>query len=273
MVFAREIGAVAKKEILDNIRSKWVVVLSFIFALLTVVVSYFGSLGSDWQSLDLTIAGMMSLVEFLVSIIGLMLGYAAINGEMESGELLGVLALPLKRLELLLGKFFGLGVVLSSSVLIGFGIGGLIIALNVSGSVDWLMFLGFIGSSVLYGLVFLALALLWSVVLRRRSASMGLSVFTWFFFTMIWGIIVLGILMGEMLSSSSFQMPDWYFVVNLLNPMQVYVSLVSLVVPGAAAQSSVVPEWYSSGLLVVVLVVWIVGCLSLAIWRFNRRDV
>jgi len=273
MSFGHEVVAVARKEILDNIRSKWVLVLSFIFALLTVVVSYYGSLGSDWQSLDLTIAGMMSLVEFLVSIIGLMLGYAAINGEVESGELLGVLALPLRRLELLLGKFAGLGVVLSSSVLIGFGVGGLIIALNVSGSVDWLMFLGFIFSSVLYGLVFLALSLLWSALLRRRSASMGLSVFSWFFFTMIWGIIILGILMGEMLNSSSFSMPDWYFVVNLLNPMQVYVSLVSLIVPSAAAEMSVVPEWYSAPLLVLVLCVWIVGCLSLAMWRFDRRDV
>ncbi len=68
-------------------------------------------------------------------------------------------------------------------------------------------------------------------------------------------------------------MPDWYFAVNLRNPMQVYVSLVSLIVPSAAAEMSVVPEWYSAPLLVLVLCVWIVGCLSLAMWRFDRRDV
>ena len=37
---------IAKKEILDNVRNKWVIILTIIFASLTLVVSYFGSIFS-----------------------------------------------------------------------------------------------------------------------------------------------------------------------------------------------------------------------------------
>ena len=63
---------IIKKEILDNIRNKWIIILSIIFALLTLVTSYFGSIFSTgWQDLGGTINGMMSLVQLLVPIIAL----------------------------------------------------------------------------------------------------------------------------------------------------------------------------------------------------------
>ncbi|GAG19406.1 unnamed protein product, partial [marine sediment metagenome] len=128
------IFSIAKKEILDNVRNKWIIILTIIFASLTLVVSYFGSIFSQgWQDFGVTISGMMSLVQFLIPIIGLMLGYAAIIGEIEKGSMSSLLSLPADRLEILLGKFFGLGGILSFTTFIGFGVAGIIIAANVSG--------------------------------------------------------------------------------------------------------------------------------------------
>ena len=59
----KTIYAIAKKEFLDNYRNKWIIALTIIFLLLTLVISYFGTLGNEgWADLDVTIGGMMILV-------------------------------------------------------------------------------------------------------------------------------------------------------------------------------------------------------------------
>ena len=121
--------SIAKKEIMDNIRNKWIILVSVMFAILTIVVSYFGSMQSQgWQDLGLTISGMATLVTFLVPIIALMLAYATIIGEIERGSMNSLLSLSINRYEIVIGKFLGLGGVLCFTILVGFGTAGLIIA-------------------------------------------------------------------------------------------------------------------------------------------------
>jgi len=62
-----------------------------IFIFFTFVITYFASL--------------VSLAIYLVPLISLILGYDAIVGERERGSLDLLLALPITRLELLLGKY------------------------------------------------------------------------------------------------------------------------------------------------------------------------
>jgi ABC-type transport system involved in multi-copper enzyme maturation permease subunit len=33
------------------------------------------------------------------------------------------------------------------------------------------------------------------------------------------------------------------------------------------------PSWYSSGLLIGVLLAWIIVFFALAVWRFQRKDI
>ncbi|UCF13262.1 MAG: ABC transporter permease subunit [Thermoplasmatales archaeon] len=123
---------ITKKEIMDNVRNKWIILISVLFASLTLLVSYAGSIYSQgWQDLGLTVSGMSSLVQFLISIIGLMLGYAAIVGEIERGSMSSLLTLPTTRNEVLFGKFLGLGSVLTFTIVVGFGIAGIVIGINV----------------------------------------------------------------------------------------------------------------------------------------------
>ena len=193
---AQVMFSIAKKEILDNIRNKWIIILSIIFALLTIVVSYFGSLFSQgWQDLGLTIAGMLSLVEFLIPIIALMLGYAAIIGEIERGSMSSLLALPTLRLEVVVGKFIGLACVLTVTICVGFGVAGVIIAAMVT-EVNYVEYLVFIVATLLLGLVFLSLALFFSTVFKKRSTAMGGAVLLWFVFNMILPIIMSGLLVS-----------------------------------------------------------------------------
>ncbi|MCD6448011.1 MAG: ABC transporter permease, partial [Thermoplasmata archaeon] len=174
-----EIIAVAKKEIMDNWRNKWIIATSAIFAILTLVISYFGSMRSvGWQDLEATIVGMINLVTLLIPIIGLMLGYASIVGEKERGSLELILSYPVKREEILAGKFIGLSAVMALANFVGFGVAGIVIGINVKG-VEWGDYFIFILASILLGMVFIAIAMLMSCAFSKRSTAMGGAIFTW----------------------------------------------------------------------------------------------
>ena len=274
--------SIAKKEIMDNIRNKWIIIVSVMFIILTLVVSYFGSLGSNgWQDLGLTISGMTSLVTYLVSIIAFMLGYATIIGEIERGSMSSLLSLSTTRFEIIVGKFLGLASVLCFSILVGFGVGGLVIAVNVSNAnmVDYLVFLG---ATMLFGLVFLSVAMFFSTVFAKRSTAMGGAIFLWFLFNIILPIVFVGLLatsvdFSQLVQGKAIVAPTWYHVIQFLNPNSVYSALITAAVGPVSSMSTAslipVPSWYSSGLLVGVLLVWIIVFFLLAIWRFKRKDV
>jgi Cu-processing system permease protein len=271
------IFTISKKELLDNVRNKWIIVLIIIFSSLTLVVSYFGSIFTEgWQDLGITIQGMMSLVQLLIPIIALMLGYAAIIGDIEKGSMSSLLSLPVTRLEILLGKFIGLGGLLSITIIIGFGFAGIIIGLNVS-DVEYLDYIIFIFATILIGLVFLMLALFLSTIFKKRSTSMGGAIFLWFLFNIILPIVFIGILVASSdIINVLDNAPDWYHVLNLFNPLQVYSILVTLNVGPALSMDTIsitYPEYYSNILMTSILICWIIFFMILSYWRFNKRDI
>lgn len=273
---------IAKKEIMDNIRNKWIIILSFIFALLTLVISYFGSIySSGWQDLNGTVVGMMSLVQLLVPIIALILGYATIIGEIEKGSMSALLSHSISRFEIVIGKFLGLGCILSLSIIIGFGIAGIIISINVS-DVNFLNYLIFIFSTILIGLVFLSISIFFSTIFKKRTTAIGGAIFLWFLFNMILPIVFFGILAANVglenitaIGLGEQQPPSWYYIVTLLNPIDVYSTLnvlaLGITLPNLTISSY--PEFFSSYLMAFLLILWITIFQILAFWRFKKADI
>jgi len=240
-MFSTILISIAKKEVLDNIRNKWIILITILFASLTLLVSYAGSLFSEgWQDLQVTVGGMSALVQILISIIGLMLGYAAIVGEVERGSMGSLLSMPTERLEILLGKLIGLGSVLTITILIGFGIAGIVIGWNVP-DVNYGEYLIFIGASILIGLVFLSIGLFLSCIFKKRSTAMGGAIFVWFLFSIIWQFIMVAIIIatGVIENFESISIPDWYFGLQTINPLQSYSMLVSINVGTAPNQQDI----------------------------------
>ena len=275
----RSIIFIGKKEIMDNIRNKWIIFMTILFASLTLIISYFGSLGSGWQSLAATISGMMSLVQFLIPIIALMLSYAAIVGEIERGSMSAFLALPVKRFEIILGKFIGLSTVLALSLLAGFGIAGIIIGLNL-GEFNFGEYFVFLLSSILLGMVFVCLGLFASSFFKRRSTSMGMAVFFWFFFTMIWSIVTIGLVTvtaEDLTSIFSDGLPDWYFAIEMINPLSAFNGLVSIDIESVTNTNQQFigsyPDFYSTPILTMILLIWLFVFMILSILIFKKRDL
>ncbi len=274
----KSIYAIAKKEFLDNYRNKWIIAITIIFLILTLVISYFGVLGSEgWTDLTATISGMMFLVQWLIPIIALMLGYASIVGEKEKGSLSLLLSYPVERGEVIAGKFIGLGSVLALSILIGFGGAGLIIALNVSG-IQWGEYLIFIASAILLGLVYISLAMLFSTVCNKRSTALGGSIFLWFLFAMIWGVILVGIVIAnygiDTLSNEDWTAPTWYYIISMINPISSFQLLVSLNIASISTEMpGVLPTFYTTPIIATVLILWILIPLIVAYILFQRKDL
>lgn len=267
---------IAKKEIMDCIRNFWIITITAIFVLLTLIESYFGSVFSTgWHDFGATISFMMLSVEWIVPILAFMLGYAAIIGEIERGSMSALLSMPINRVEIVFGKFLGLGGVLSLSILLGFGSAGAIIGIMIPNA-NYGEYLSFILSTVLYGIVYLSVAIFFSTLFKKRSTALGGAIFLWFFFNMILPLVLLGIAVaGKALPDIiNGYAPDWYYVLQLINPTSVYSALVSLNV-GLDLMGTVekYPAFYTTELLVTVLIIWITVFLILTLWRFRRKDI
>ena len=150
---------VAKKEFLDNVRNRWVILLTIIFILIIIVFSFLagGQTGEEsvLGGMEQTVVGLLTINSFIIPIIAIILGFSTISGEAESGSLSVVLSYPISRLEVLIGKFLGLSSVLIFSILLGYGIGGVIIAAT-TGTESGASYLMFIFLSLVLGLVFLS---------------------------------------------------------------------------------------------------------------------
>lgn len=270
----RQIGAIAGKEFWDRIRNRWVLAVAVVFTALALVIAYFGSAqqGSvGFRGVEVTIASLVSLVIYLVPLIALILGFDAIVGERDRGSLDLLLSMPITRLELLLGKFFGLSAALSFSTVAGFGFAGIVLASNMSLNALFHYF-GFIISSILLGMSFLSLAVTVSVVAADRTSASGIAIALWFFFVLIFDLILLGLLVatgGELGSVGGNLFPYLLF----LNPADIFRILNVFTLEEVRTLyglATVLPEHLTNpGLLGGVMVLWIIVPLSFAAWRFK----
>ena len=129
---------------------------------------------------------------FLVPLIAIALTFDSINGEFNRRTLSRVLAQPVYRDALLLGKFLGglltLAVVFSAIWLLIFGLG--ILRLGVAPSAEETgRALWFLLVTIFYGGIWMALAMLFSIIFRSPATAALASIAVWLFFTVFWGII------------------------------------------------------------------------------------
>ncbi len=262
---------IAAKELRDRLRNRWVLAVALVFTIFSLVIAYFGGAQQGqvgFRSIEFTIASLVSLVIYLIPLIALLLGFDAIVGERERGSLDLLLALPITRLELLLGKYLGLALALTCSTVAGFGLVALVLAKHMSANALF-HFSGFIISSVLLGLAFLSLAVLLSVLARERTRASGLAIATWFFFVLVFDLLLLGLLVT---SGGQFAGEQFAWLL-LLNPADVFriLNVFSLDdVRTLYGLASVVPQSLGNPLTMgAVMLLWIVLPLALAHWRFK----
>lgn len=202
--------AVFRKELADHFNSKRFVIL-FVLALLAAIFAIYvafhnirGEVTADTEFIFLklfTISGeafppFLFLISFFIPIIGIALGFDAVNSERTSGNLSRLLSQPIYRDAVINGKFLAglaiLAIIIASVIAIVAGLGLRMIGVPPS-SEEVLRLLVFALISIIYGAFWMALAVLFSVFFNRAATSMlasiGLWIFFFFFMAMIAGAI------------------------------------------------------------------------------------
>ena len=156
-------------------------------------------------------------LNFIIPLMAIGLGFDAVNSEFNQRTLSRVLSQPIYRDALLLGKFLGglatLAVVLTALWLIVFGAGLLLLGVPPRG-VEVARGACFLVAAIAYGGVWLAAALLFSVVFRSTATSALCSLGLWLFFFLLWPMIAQAITLG--LAPSQIRSADEYLAIEQL---------------------------------------------------------
>lgn len=268
----------AWQEVRIGLRNRWVLATTLLLAALALALVLLGSAPTgDLKAdpLEVVIVSLSSLTIFLLPLIALLLSFDAIVGEQERGTLLLLLAYPVARWQVVLGKALGQSAIIAVATLIGYGAAAL--ALWLQGGVAlqaWGAFGAMIGTSVLLGAAFVALGCLASTLVRERATAAGLAVAVWLLFVLLYDTALLGLLVadaGRHLDATTLNLA------LLLNPADAYRLYNLGATEGTAIYSGMAGPGAASGLpawlLLAVLVGWVLAPLALAIAALRGRSV
>jgi len=214
----RNIAIVAVKELRDAIRNRWFLLYGGIFTVLSVALSFLSSLGAasyGQVGYGRTAAVLVNLVALIVPLMALNAGAASLAAERERGTLAYLLAQPLDRGELLLGKFVGIAAALAAALAGGFGVSALALAV-VGARGDVASFGTLVALSMVLALAMLAVGMLLSAVAPRASMASGAAVAVWLAFVLLTD---LGLMGGTLMFK--LRAPQLLHVA-LANPLQVF---------------------------------------------------
>lgn len=269
---------VARKEIQEGLRNRWVLATTLLLAALALTLTFLGSAPTGnvgVNRLDVVIVSLSSLTIFLVPLIALLLSHDAIVGEIERGTMLLLISYPIGRRQIIFGKFFGHLAILAFATLCGYGAAAA--ALAAAGteinSASLSAFLAMISSSILLGMVFIAIGYVTSAVSSERSTAGGISIGIWLFFVLIYDMALL----GALVAAEGRPLPTGLLdVLLVLNPTDAY-RLLNLGSGEAGALSGLGGvaghTWLTGPMLVAALVAWVIAPLGLATAIFSRREL
>ena len=131
------------------------------------------------------IPSLVSLIALLVPIIGIALGFDAINSERTGGTLSRILAQPIFRDSVINGKFLAgivtLSIMVATMLLLVSGYGLRMIGVPPTAEEIIRLFI-YLFLTIIYGGFWMGLAILFSILFRRVATSLLISLALWLFF-------------------------------------------------------------------------------------------
>ena len=275
MIVLATVQAITAKELRDALRNRWFVVFTVAFAGIALALSTMvRPTGTFTHALSYTrtAASLVNLVLLFVPLIGLTLGSANLASDRETGALTYLLSQPVSRVEVLLGKYFGLAGALLATLTLGFGAAGLALALQgvaqETGSYLMTVLLAY-----LLALAMLSLGFLLSSVAKKTTTALGGALFLWLFLVFIGDLGIMG-------TSVTMKFPiEGVFFVTAINPLQMF-KIASILSIQANLEVLGPAGLYATDqfgalllpLLLVGLLLWIVLPLLAAATTFSRQE-
>lgn len=303
-------AVMVKKEVADHIRSR-----RFMVMLLLVVLVFTGTLYISMSHIrqasgdhnfvflklltlsDGTLPTFHTFLSFLGPLLGIALGFDAINSEHNNRTLVRLLAQPVYRDNLLLAKFCGallvIGVLFLSLVLLMIG-GGMILTGVKPEPSEVLRILTFVVLNVVYIGFWLSLSITLSVRFRNVATSALIAIGIWLFFTVFYPILVNAVIKAVV--PSGYLLPEQVMSYNRLlmsllrlDPGQLYTdAATTLLMPSVRSLGALSMEQMAGAIpsplsfTNSLMIVWpqVTGllaattlCFALAYYLFMRKEV
>lgn len=151
----------------------------------------------------------VGFLSFITPLVAIALGFDAVNGEFNRRTLSRILAQPIYRDALLLGKVLAglatLAIVLTAIWLLVAGLGLLLLGVPPSGE-EVARGLIYLVATLAYGAVWLGMAIVFSVIFRQTATAALASIAVWLFFIVFWNIIA-GVL-AQAIRPVEYGLPD-----------------------------------------------------------------
>ena len=157
---------------------------------------------------DGTLPSFVIFINFLGPLLGIALGFDAINSEQSKGTLSRILSQPIHRDYLINAKFVGALIVIGSMLLtlallvMGFGL----IAIGIPPTAEeFLRIIAFVVVSIIYVAFWLNLSIFFSIKFKQAATSALACVAVWLFFSVFYNMIIN--LVGKAISPSEIKCP------------------------------------------------------------------
>jgi Cu-processing system permease protein len=268
------ITPVILKELRDAFTSRWLIAYAVLLAALGLAATATGldsSSGLALQAFGRTTATLMNLCLLLSPLVAVLMGANAIAGEQERGTLEHLLAQPLSRTGLLLGKHVGLLTALTTATIIGFLPAGVLIA-SATGFEMIGHYLLFPLIAAVAGAAMAGIGLLISVTSRSAVQAQGTAVFAWFAFVLLYDLVLMGSLAISGVGA------EWLAAALVANPVDAARVLgvlalepdLYLLGPAGAFLAAQLSRSGAAAVLLAALLVWAVLPVGAAVARFSN---
>jgi Cu-processing system permease protein len=272
------VWTLALKELRDGFRNRWVAAAVIVLAILALALSILGSAptGSVRVSeLDIRVISLASLSVYLIPLIALMLSYDALVGEFERGTMMLLLAYPVTRWQIVLGKFLGHTLILLIAILGGYGGTVVILTLATGGGTEgWQAYAVMMASSLVLGAVFIALGYFVSAIVRERATAVGAAIGLWLVFVVLYDLLLFGLLTLDEEQKIGQQL---FSMLMLVSPTDTYRILNLSLFEGVSEAAGIAGVASEAGLggslLVGAMLVWIVLPLGATVLVFQRHEL
>ncbi len=314
--FTSPFSVMVHKEMADHIRSwRFIVLIGLI--ILTFIASMYVSLGNIRSAIgnvndpDHTFLYLKLLtttdnstppfhvfLSFLAPLLGISLGFDAINAEQNKGTLTRLMAQPIYRDNLLLAKFVSALIMVGAIFLILtlLMIGGGLILTGVRIEPQELMrIIGFIVISIFYVGLWLSLSIVLSIKFRQAATSALTAIGIWLFFTVFYQIII-NLAIRSFLPDPTFLTQDQILgynelILDLLRiaPNQLYTDAsTTMLMPSVRSLGPMTMEQMAGAIpsplpfKESLMIVWpqvsgligvTVACFALSYYLFMRREI
>lgn len=266
---------VARKDFADAVRSRLFWALSGLMLALAYLGMAIPELQVRYGNSEGAVAAdgiqlLSGIMEIVIPIIGLIVGYMAIVGERETGSIRMMLSLPLKRSEALLGKFVGRVAVVSVPILLGFALAAPFVMI-LYGNLPVDTYVGYVGQVVAMGIIYVAVAVGVSASVASRGTALAFVVGVFAVFEFFWNFIALGLyfLFNGELPASGADAPTWLDAFNQIKPLTAVDKAFDGFTGISTSDPLILQEWAAA----LIILAWILVPLSVGYYRFRDADI